>query len=112
MRSSEDSKTKASDFKEYRRFDSSHLHQERKKATYKDIQKWVREKYIEHITTLDIKKCADLCRTNKKQEKRLKGILCQSQERRNRKWSVGQPVVSPSAFSLKNCHSHFLKEKI
>ena len=34
-------------------FDSEQ-HLQTKKATYKDIQKWVRETYGEHVTNLDI----------------------------------------------------------
>ena len=32
----------------------SEQHLQTKKATYKDIQKWVRETYGEHVTNLDI----------------------------------------------------------
>jgi 23S rRNA (uracil1939-C5)-methyltransferase len=32
-----------------------------KRATYKDIQKWVRDKYGEHVTNLDISRTKKLC---------------------------------------------------
>ena len=36
-------------------------HLQTKKATYKEIQKWVRDTYDEHVTNLDISRTKKLC---------------------------------------------------
>lgn len=56
-------------------FDSEQ-HLQTKKATYKDIQKWVRETYGEHVTNLDIsrtKKAVGLAQNEYKGRKAAEG---------------------------------------